>query len=820
MSTRPTGTESPAEQARRALREARRADAAQRDGEESAAGAETGSTPATTAPVPDVPPPNPAEAATAPPGTRPGDVAREALRAARRGGAAGAEAAEGTDDARAASGTMPPARTAGAPGPTSDTRPATTRGGQSAEAVEELKRLARAGRRSIPDPSPPSPADAPPVAGADAAPESRDAARHAPRSVDAGLRVADASAAVSDVTGAAAVPEFRDAARHVPRSTDSHPKLPHTPSVVSPVTGATAASEPPDAPHTPRSADAHREAPRTPGDIPGTPDAAETRAAAEPEDLRPNSGTPGSEGSGPGTPGPETPSLGGPTPAPVPPETAATAGAAARSALVRAGAERRRAGRGAGKPVRSPRRRKGTGSGPHGSEATDPRGPQPRAAGPRAAGASREPQFTEDLRRTFPAVATPSARTRAPARASAPGADKSGAPEGSWWGAAWVRALEQSALDPVRLARGRAYTERGKVGAVTVTPGLVLAYVHGSRPRPYRAKISLPTFTDEEWDRFLDTAAAQPGHIAALLDRQLPRSLADCGVPLLPVPGELRAACSCPDSGDPCKHAAALCYRTARLLDEDPFVLLLLRGRGERGLLAELSRRNATLAARSGPSATAARLPGVRARDALAARTRPPLPRPQPPLPHPGQPPTYPAAPGGPDPFALDQLATDAAARAHALLATGRDPVAELTLWQDAVRIAAGRPGSGLTAASRALYESLAAAAGRTATDLARAVAAWRQGGKVGLAVLEEPWDPPAGRFDQARPALRAAEFPLFTPWRNQLTHPEGTLQLRLGRGGLWYAYESEPGRDDWWPRGTPDHDPVGALTALTAGDP
>jgi hypothetical protein len=42
-------------------------------------------------------------------------------------------------------------------------------------------------------------------------------------------------------------------------------------------------------------------------------------------------------------------------------------------------------------------------------------------------------------------------------------------------------------------------------------------------------------------------------------------------------------------------------------------------------------------------------------------------------------------------------------------------------------------------------------------------------------------------------------------------------VQLRLGRDNLWYAYESEPGHDDWWPRGTPDPDPVGALTGLGA---
>ncbi|MYR84810.1 hypothetical protein GTY41_07540, partial [Streptomyces sp. SID685] len=103
--------------------------------------------------------------------------------------------------------------------------------------------------------------------------------------------------------------------------------------------------------------------------------------------------------------------------------------------------------------------------------------------------------------------------------------------------------------------------------------------------------------------------------------------------------------------------------------------------------------------------------------------------------------------------------------------------------------------------------------------DLARAVAAWRQGGVEGLAVLEEPWDPPAGRFDRARPLLLAADLPAFRPWRNRLTHPLGQVQLRLGRDGLWYVYESEPGEEDWWPRGTPDLDPVGALTGLGSPD-
>ncbi|MFI9599641.1 SWIM zinc finger family protein [Streptomyces sp. NPDC052043] len=432
-----------------------------------------------------------------------------------------------------------------------------------------------------------------------------------------------------------------------------------------------------------------------------------------------------------------------------------------------------------------------------------------RAAAPPAAAGSGTPRSMAsprrdgELRRTFPAFPAHAAHGDRFAE--------------TWWGNAWVDALEEGALDTARLARGRGYAQTGHVDAVTVTPGLVLAYVQGSRPRPYRVQVRLRTLDEADWDRFLDTVAERPGHIAALLDKEMPQSLADCGVPLLPGPGDLEPHCSCPDRGHPCKHAAALCYQTARLLDADPFVLLLLRGRGERALLDALSRLNATRAARAAQERDPEPFPGVRAGDALAERQRPPLPPPLPAPAHPEQPPAYPAAPGGPDPFALDQLATDAAARAHALLTTGRDPVGGLTLWQDAVRLAAARPGSGLTAATRSLYAALASATGRGTAELARAVAAWRQGGSAGLAVLEEPWDPPAGRFDRARPLLLAADLPAFRPWRNRLTHPRGHLQLRLGRDGLWYAYESEPDHDDWWPRGTPDLDPVGALTGLGA---
>ncbi|MEC4016527.1 SWIM zinc finger family protein [Streptomyces sp. H27-D2] len=433
-----------------------------------------------------------------------------------------------------------------------------------------------------------------------------------------------------------------------------------------------------------------------------------------------------------------------------------------------------------------------------------------RTRAPAGTAATRPPADaarTADRRRTFPALE--------------PIAGRGERLTESWWGDAWVAALEEMSLDAGRLNRGRTYARAGHVDAITVEAGRIIAYVHGSRPRPYRTQIRLRTLTDEEWDRFLDAAAAQPGHIAALLDKDMPHSLveaaAEAGVSLLPAAGDLAPDCSCPDDGHPCKHAAALCYQCARLLDTDPFVLLLMRGRGERELLDELDRRNAVQSARERQSAAV--LPGVNAREALAPRTLPPLPAPMPPAPHPGRPPAYPGGgAGAPDPLALDLLATDATARAHTLLTTGADPLAGLTRWQDAVRLAAAHPGSGLTAATRDLYASLAKSNDRTPHGLARAAAAWLQGGAAGLAVLETPWDPPAGNFDRARSALAAADRPPMAIWRNRLTNPSGVIQLRYGQDGFWYPYRSDRGRDDWWPEGEADQDPVGALTSTLHG--
>jgi uncharacterized Zn finger protein len=362
----------------------------------------------------------------------------------------------------------------------------------------------------------------------------------------------------------------------------------------------------------------------------------------------------------------------------------------------------------------------------------------------------------------------------------------------TWWGRAWVAGLEDSALDGEQLRVGRTLARAGHVGSITASPGRLSAVVHDpGDDAAYPTALRVPELTDAEWDRLAAQVGAESGHIAALLDGEMPTALADAAsavdVALLPGIGDFDSDCGCPGWEMPCRHAAAVAYQAAWLLDADPFVLLLLRGR-DRDFLVET--------ADTAP-------PGVPATDAFAD---PVTALPDPPG-VPADPPaalSVPAAPGV-DPDALALLAADAAVRARALLAGGAaaSDAAVLPQADDIVRFAAVHPAAGAR-----LREARA--------DLDRAVAAWRQGGLTGLRVLDTTWKPPKAELarggDAAGSVAEAAVEVAVEVASNRVTI--GDAQLRYGRDGRWYPYRRRA--NDWWPSGRADPDAAAAL--LNAG--
>ncbi|WP_230424000.1 SWF or SNF family helicase [Streptomyces radicis] len=401
----------------------------------------------------------------------------------------------------------------------------------------------------------------------------------------------------------------------------------------------------------------------------------------------------------------------------------------------------------------------------------------------------------------------------------------------TWWGRSWLKALEDSALEGERLRQGRRHARAGAVGAVSVRPGRLTAVVRQADGTRLRADVLLRRLSAPEWDRLLDAATAEAGHIAALLDREMPPRLVEdaelAGVDLLPGVGDLDPECECGE-WDHCTHTAAVCYHVARLLDADPFLLLLLRGRAERELTEELQRRSAARAEGAhapGRAPAHGRAPaGEPAAEVYGRRAAPPLPPPPPLVTEPG---TGPALRGGTPPApgldveALEFLVADAARRAARMLAEAlaprhatTTPAAPLTEADDAVRmVATGRPPGGIAA-------RLARARGRGAREFATAVRAWEVGGPAGLAAWDEEAAPASARARaqltdawtaaDARPALRATG--------NRWTVVGEGAQLRCAADGLWWPFTRDGGR--WWPAGPGEADPAAALAAARAAGP
>jgi uncharacterized Zn finger protein len=162
----------------------------------------------------------------------------------------------------------------------------------------------------------------------------------------------------------------------------------------------------------------------------------------------------------------------------------------------------------------------------------------------------------------------------------------------SWWSRRFLDVLESFAMGG-RLDRGRNYARRGQVISLEIGPGSVRSTVQGSRVRPYRVFIGLPTFSELVWAKAEIALSEQALPSAKLLAGEVPPELeelfAAAGAPLFPQTAhELDQRCSCPDGAVPCKHLAATFYLLAEAFDDDPFLILRWRGRDRETLLGRL----------------------------------------------------------------------------------------------------------------------------------------------------------------------------------------------------------------------------------------
>ena len=180
----------------------------------------------------------------------------------------------------------------------------------------------------------------------------------------------------------------------------------------------------------------------------------------------------------------------------------------------------------------------------------------------------------------------------------------------NWWATRWIKALT-GLMNAGRLSRGRSYARRGQVLEIEVAAGRVTARVQGSRRTPYKVSIELSPLSDQQWTQALDELSERAIYAVQLLNGEMPPDIEQVfdavRVPLFPESqGDLVTDCSCPDWVNPCKHIAAVYYLLGERLDEDPFLLLQLRGRSKDEITSALRERRARVTEGAVPETYAA----------------------------------------------------------------------------------------------------------------------------------------------------------------------------------------------------------------------
>lgn len=166
----------------------------------------------------------------------------------------------------------------------------------------------------------------------------------------------------------------------------------------------------------------------------------------------------------------------------------------------------------------------------------------------------------------------------------------------NWWSLRWIEALGEN-IDSGRMSRAKTYARKGQVVDIDISCGLVTASVQGSGAKPYKVKLTFPAADKTQealiFERFKESASFAAELLAGEMPRETEDIFKEAELPLfLDRRSMLSLRCSCPDSATLCKHIAAVLILLAEVIDDDPFLLLKIRGIDKEKLMDTLTSEN------------------------------------------------------------------------------------------------------------------------------------------------------------------------------------------------------------------------------------
>lgn len=154
----------------------------------------------------------------------------------------------------------------------------------------------------------------------------------------------------------------------------------------------------------------------------------------------------------------------------------------------------------------------------------------------------------------------------------------------SWWGRGFWSGVEELADDESQIVQARALARSGRIGGLVVDAGRVAAGV-AEEAGIWTVTVTVPVWGVDEHAGFVVVASGRAGVIlGGRLSDDLAEHAEEAGVEIVPDSSDLVATCSCPNwqrmsrTGGICEHALGVLVQVTDLIDQDPLVLLHLRG--------------------------------------------------------------------------------------------------------------------------------------------------------------------------------------------------------------------------------------------------
>lgn len=160
----------------------------------------------------------------------------------------------------------------------------------------------------------------------------------------------------------------------------------------------------------------------------------------------------------------------------------------------------------------------------------------------------------------------------------------------SWWGRAFLRAIEELAYDDNQLSGARTLARSGRIGGLVVEAGRFASGVEDERGL-WTVIGAVPVLDGDSIAALGEVLGAAAERAEALLVGELPLDVAEhaeeAGVELVPYGEELAVTCTCGHWHAVCGHALAVLHQLCWTVDRDASVLLHLRGAERRELLQQ-----------------------------------------------------------------------------------------------------------------------------------------------------------------------------------------------------------------------------------------